>query len=388
MKIAFVYSTLAKTGGTERILVEKANFFAEKFAFDVTIINCFQLQQEANFFPLSDKIKQINLGIPFFSQYKYKYPKRLWEKWQAHRMLKKSIKQAVRNVDPDILISVSRFKADIISAIKCRAKKIVECHEVKYNTIYDVGEKRSLPVRIMISIYEFIYFKSIERHADVIVTLTEKDKQLWNGAKHIEVIPDFSTMPVSRISDCSAKRVIAIGRLAWEKGFGRLIEAWTFVSHEHPDWQLDIYGEGGMHDTLRHLIRMYKARNVTIHRFTSDISHEYATSSLCVVTSYYEGFSLVLLEALRHGVPCVAFNCPFGPESIIDDARCGFLVPDGDIRLLSARICRLIEDDNLRKHFSKAAIEKASSFNVDIILNKHKELYEQLISNESRRKRK
>lgn len=380
MKIVYVYSTMAVAGGTERMITEKANYLSERYGYNVTIITCFQRTNENNFFHLSKNIKQIHLEIPFFSQYKYKYPKRLWVKWQMNRLLKKSIKNVVLEINPDILIGVSRFKSNYVSTIKCKAKKVIECHEVRYNTIRDTGLDRSFLTRVFFNIYEFFYFRTIERNADVVITLTEGDKMLWKRAKRTEVIPNFSTMPISQYTDCTSKRVIAVGRLAWEKGFGRLIEAWRIVSSKHSDWHLDIYGEGSMHDTLIALAKLCKAQNLTFHNVMSNISHEYATSSICAVTSYFEGFSLVLLEAMKHGVPCVAFNCPFGPGSIINDANNGFLVYDGEIRIFADRLCRLIEDENLRKQFSKAAIEKSKTFDVDVIMNKWKELFEQILN--------
>jgi glycosyltransferase involved in cell wall biosynthesis len=295
-----------------------------------------------------------------------------------NKLLKKSINEAVKQVDPDILIGVSRFKANYISTIKCRAKKIIECHESKYNTKYDASEKHSVSVRLFLNIYRRIYFRAIERNADAVITLTKKDKLLWKRAKYVVVIPNFSTMFISNISDCTPKRVIAIGRLTWEKGFGRLIEAWSIVCSKHTDWHLDIYGQGSMYDTLNTLTNTYKAHNLTFHNYTSNISQEYANSSICAVTSYFEGFSLVLLEAIRHGVPCVAFDCPFGPRSIIDDASNGFLVYDGEIKLFAERLCRLIEDEKLRKQFSISAIEKSKSFDVDTIINKWIDLFAEM----------
>lgn len=276
-------------------------------------------------------------------------------------------------------MGMSRFKANFVSTINCKAKKIIECHEVRYNTLYNIGDIQSLPIRSFMKIYEFFYFKTIEYHADTVVALTEEDKKLWKRAKHTVVIPNFSTMSIHQQSKCTAKRVIAIGRLSWEKGFGRLIEIWSYVSSKHPDWYLVIWGEGGMYDTLRMLIQLYKAKNIAIHNYTSDISSEYASSSICAVTSYFEGFSLVLLEAMKHGVPCVAFDCPFGPRTLINDSYNGFLVENGEIRIFADRLCRLIEDEELRKQFSKSSIEKSKSFDVDIIMNKWKTLFDELI---------
>ena len=379
MKIAYVFSTLAKTGGTERMITDKANYYAEKFGYDVTIINIFQQDKDANFYLLSNKVKQFNIGIPYFSQYHYKYPKRLWIKWQLNRQIKQCIKQYVQKVDPDILIGISFFKANHVSKVKCKAKKIVESHEAKTFTLSGLNTQQNYITRIFLKIWRYYYFRIIERNVDAIVTLTEGDKMLWRRAKRVEIIPNFSTMTITNYSDCTRKRVIAAGRLEWEKGYGRLIEAWGMVCHKYPDWHLDLYGEGSMYNTMITLAKLFNVCNFTFHNFTSNISQEYATSSICVVTSYFEGFSLVLLEAMKHGLPCVAFNCPFGPGYIIDDAREGFLVENGDIRLFAERICRLIEDEGLRKHFSKNAIERAKFFDTDTIMNRWKALFESII---------
>ena len=382
MKIVYVYSTMATAGGTERMITEKVNYLSEQFGYNITIISCFQLPNEDNFFHTSDKIKQINLGIPYFSQYKYKYPKRLWIKWKMNRLLKKSIIEAVKQVDPDILFGISRFKANYISSIKCRAKKIIECHEIRYNTIYDASEKHPFFVRLFLKVYPFYYFHTIERNADAVITLTEEDKMLWKRAKRVEVIPNFSTIPISKISDYTTKRVIAVGRLTWEKGFERLIEAWGIISSRHKDWHLDIFGRGRMHDTLIALAKTYNAINLTIHNPSSNISQEYANSSICVITSYFEGFSLVILEAMKHGVPCIAFDCPFGPRNIIEDNKNGFLVEDGNISLFADRICKLIENESLRMKFGAAAIERAKHFDKDSIMNQWRKLFEELIFND------
>ena len=380
MKIAYVYSTLAKSGGTERMIAEKTSYLAEKFGYDVTIINLFQRIEDINYYLISKKVKQVNLGIPYFSQYKYKYPKRFWVKWHINKLLKKSIIEAVKQVDPDILIGVSRFNANYISSIKCRAKKIIECHESKYNTIYDTNINRSFFAKYFIKIYTSHYFHTIIQNADVIVTLTEGDKMLWKRAKYIDVIPNFSTMSISKYSNCTTKRVIAVGRLQWEKGFDRLLDIWKVVVSKHPDWQLEIFGEGALKEELDNMITKANINNIKLNGIAHDISKEYASSSICTVTSYFEGFSLVLLEAMKHGVPCVAFDCPFGPRNIINDASNGFLVNDGDTKLFAERLCRLIEDEELRKQFSKAAIERSLLFDPDSIMNKWKNLFEQLNS--------
>lgn len=378
MKIAYIIGTLATQGGTCRMVIEKANIYANQLGYDVTIITLYQDPNQIIVYPLSDTVKQMHLCIPIAKQYKYKYPMRLWVKWDWHRQLINKLHEAVQTLDPDIIIGVSQVEADIISSLKCRAKKVIECHEARVFTLSKLDIKQSLISRIYNSLYRYKYFYTVERHADVICPLTEGDKALWKRAKRLEVIPNFSTMPISGYSDCTPKRVIAIGRLEWEKGYSRLINIWRLVSAKHHDWQLDIYGEGDMEKAIKILIQQSRVRNLTIHKFTPNISEEYARSSICVLTSYFEGFSLVLLEAQRHGVPCVAFDCPFGPRGIVSDSYSGFLVEDGDIRVFANRVLRLIEDESLRRQFSTAAIERAKIFNVDTVINQWKELFESL----------
>ena len=183
-------------------------------------------------------------------------------------------------------------------------------------------------------------------------------------------------MRISQYSTCNKKRVIAVGRLNKEKGFDRLISIWPSINTHFPDWQLDIFGDGIIKDQLTLLINKNNVKNLSLRGATQDISIEYANSSICVITSYFEGFTLVIIEAMKHGVPCVAFDCPNGPRNIIEDGINGFLVEDGNSSLFIERLCSLMENDHLRQQFSEAAKIRANDFNIDIIMGRWKALFE------------
>lgn len=378
MTIVYVMESLVPKGGTERIISEKANYLAEQYKYNVYIITCTQQQDQPNAFQLSSSVHQIKLAIPYYSQYCYKYPKRFFVKLSINKKLKEAIIEAVQQINPDILIGIGHYKADLISSIKCRAKKIIECHEARFFTQSGMANHQNVLSKLFTKFYRKLYFRTIERKADVIVTLTEGDKLLWNKAKRIEVIPNFSNIQVSQISSCHSKRVIAVGRLSWEKGYDRLIDIWELVSRKSPDWQLDIFGEGELEKNLSYKIAKKHINNITIHPTTNNISYEFSKSSICVMTSYYEGFALVLLEALKHGVPCVAYDCPFGPASIIEDNRCGYLIDNGNTSLFIEKLNLLIENKTLRKEFSQAAIERAKAFDIDVVMKKWKEVFEKI----------
>lgn len=380
MKITYIIESLLPTGGTERIITEKANYYADQLGYEISVIKCIQTPDQPNAFKLSDKIQQINLGIPYYSQYRYHYPKRFWIRRSIRKRIKKSVTQAIQQIDPDIVIGTGRFNADLICKINCRAKKIIECHEARALIEFELKPKKFFLSKFFVELNKRKYFSTIERNADIVVTLTEKDKEQWKKAKQVEVIPNFSDMIVTGISTCENKRVIAVGRLEWEKGYERLLEAWKPISLKHPDWRLDIYGDGSLENQLKEMIKTLGIENTSICHATPHISQEYANSSICVMSSFFEGFALVLLEALRHGVPCVAFDCPCGPGSIIKDKQCGFLVENHNNVLFVEKINKLIENEELRKSFSKAALKRAEAFNMNVIIQKWKNLFDQVLN--------
>ena len=380
MRIVYVTETMVSSGGTEKMLSEKASYLVDVFGYDVTIISCTQIAGQANTFPLSQNVKQINLAIPYYRQYHYGYPKRLLVKWETNQALKKLLTKTIHQIDPDIVIGVARFAADIVTTIKCRAKKIIECHEARPFIMADMEGNRALVSRLYTNlIMKKRYFRMIERHADVVVTLTEGDSHLWKKARHLEVIPNFSTMAVSRMADYKNKRVIAVGRLSAEKGYDRLLKIWKRVSPQHQDWSLEFFGDGKLHHMLTNMIHDLQLLNVTINPPTPHISEEYSKSAICVMTSHFEGFPLVLLEAIRHGLPCIAFDCPFGPASIIKDGICGYLIEENSIEQYAQKLSLLMDQEDIWKSLSKEAIKRGEDFSVETVMNRWRQLFEDLV---------
>lgn len=380
MIIVYVIDSLASKGGAERVIINKMEYMVNHFGYDISIITCYQDKETPNAYPLPDGIKQIHLSIPFYSQYNYRYPFRLWVKHSIDCQMQRALTDAITTINPDILIGVSYFQADVISGIKCRAKKVIEVHEPRPFTLSDYGLSRGRLSSWYMRYYRKWYFRKVEEQADIVVTLTRGDAHEWRRAQKVQVIPNFTVMPIEKLSDGQVKRVIAVGRLEWVKGYDRLIEAWKIVSDKHPDWHLDIFGVGTLEQDLKNQQKMLGLEDVlTIHPATPSINIEYSNSSLYVGTSHFEGFPLVLLEAMQVGLPCIAFDCPFGPSAVIEDGKNGFLVPDNDIKQLAEKIALLIDDTNMRKEFSKAAIEKSKEFSVEVVMNQWKSLFENLL---------
>ena len=117
MKIVYVIDSLASRGGAERILSEKMNYLALHDGYEVYVITCYQNpSREPNAYPLSEKVHQIDLNIPYYSQYHYRYPVRLWKKWQIYRSFISQLTATVQSIDPDILTGLGYFQADASSS--------------------------------------------------------------------------------------------------------------------------------------------------------------------------------------------------------------------------------------------------------------------------------
>ena len=383
MRIVYVIDSLASKGGAERILTDKMNYMAGQWGWEVHVVTCYQDPSRCpNVYELSDLVRQTDLQIPYHSQYRYRYPQRLLVKWRIYRTVCRKLTETVQQIDPDVLVGLGYFQADVVTGIRCRAMKVVESHEARIFTMGDQGLSRSWLSRLYMRYYKQRYFRTVEKQADVVVTLTQGDAREWRKARQVVVIPNFTVMPVKQDIDADTsasaprKRVIAVGRLEWQKGFDRLIDAWAMIAKDHPQWQLDIFGSGTMESVLNDRIAQ-KGIRIAIHPFTKNIAGEYAASSIFALSSRFEGFGLVLLEAMQHGVPCVVFDCPFGPSDVVVDGACGFVVPDGDVSAFANRLACLMDDEALRQQFAAAAKERVKHYSVGKVMARWKELLEQ-----------
>lgn len=379
MKIVYVMDSLASKGGAERIVSEKMSWLADA-GYEVYIVTCYQDPSTmTNVYPLSQRVNQINLNIPYYSQYHYRYPWRLWVKWRLHRRLLRQLKQTVKRLNPDVLVSMGYFMADVVSSLSCKARKVVEIHEARSFLMSDQGLSRSALSRCFMRLYRSRYLRGVERNADVVVTLTADDARAWAGARRVEVIPNFTMMRSTVEHDVTSRRVIAVGRLEWQKGFDRLVEAWRLIADRHPGWRIDIFGDGTSELALKQQIaEAGLQQSAAIHPFTTNIQEEYARSAILALSSRFEGFGLVLIEAMMVGVPCVVFDCPFGPSEVIVDGQCGFVVADGDIAKFAEKLSQLMADDNMRTRFSASAKERAKCYDQPTIMAQWEQLFDSL----------
>lgn len=176
--------------------------------------------------------------------------------------------------------------------------------------------------------------------------------------RKIVVIPNFTCINIeNKVCSLETKTVLSAGRIDNIKGFDLLIEAWKKISKIYPDWKLRIAG-GGNADSLKELINKYGLNEtVSLIGPVSDMAAEYMRCSLFVLSSRFESFGLVIIEAKSFGVPVVSFDCPLGPREIIRNGKDGLLVENGNISKLAEAISTLVKNKELREVMGACAVD-------------------------------
>jgi glycosyltransferase involved in cell wall biosynthesis len=225
---------------------------------------------------------------------------------------------------------------------------------------------------------------------DALVVLTEEDRATYESMFGAELplyrIPNTVRPLPGAKADLESKTVYAAGRFRRQKGFDLLIPAWAETAHLHPEWRLRLRGTGHLRERLEALIVEHDVvDSVTLEGPADDIGADMAQASIFVLSSRFEGFPLILLEAMSKGMGVVAFDCPTGPADIVDDHRNGLLVPAEDIEALSHGIRELVEDEGLRRRAGAAAVETAQQYTIEAIGPQWEALFSELVSRRSRR---
>ena len=377
-KIVYCTPALYMAGGVERVLTLKANYFANHFGYDITIILT-EGKDKPFFYPLSDKIKVINLDINFEELWTCSFLKKVFVYLKKQHNYKKQLTSELMRIRPDITISLLRREINFITNIRDGSKKIGELHVNRAN--YRNFEKNE--TNYIKELFARFWMNSLVGHLrnlDQFVVLTEEDKAQWQELSNVEVIPDPLSFHTDIVSPLTSKRVIAVGRYVYQKGFDLLLKAWSIVEKRCQDWELVIYGQGER-EVYEQLIDKLRINRNRCHLYgqTSDIKQEYLNSSVFAFSSRFEGFGMVLVEAMSCGLPVVSFDCPCGPKDIVSNLVDGLLVPNGNIRQFADSLLVLLNNQEKLSLLSKNAQEKSKNYSLDVLALRWKGLFDTLI---------
>lgn len=377
MKLIYCHCSLHNPGGMERVLLNKVVWLKAHTDREIVVVTTDQ-KGRPTFYPFPKDVRMIDLGINY-SDDNIKSPvEKIAGYLRKRRKHRKALTALLQKEKADIVVSLYPSESSFIPSIKDGSKKVLELH---FNKLFRLQYNRK-GLLGLIDRWRTKQDEKLVRKFDKFVVLTQEDKELWGNLHNIEVIPNAALFPnIKKQSDVSKHRVIAVGRLDYQKGFDRLIQAWEIVQNakKYADWQLDIFGQGEWHDMLQQMIvEKNLSQTAYLNRPTNAIWDEYSRSSVLVMSSNYEGFGMVLVEAMACSVPVVAFACQCGPKDIIQDGINGLLVKDGDIEGLANAMMRLMENEEERKAMGRNARQVTETYSEEKVMKIWMELFNSL----------
>lgn len=374
MKILYQIHSTYNPGGMERVLLNKVRYLVEEKGWDVTVVTTDQ-HGRPSFYPFPDGVKMIDLGINYSDDNGRPFVQKLAGYLRRRQEHKKRLKALLERERPVIVDCFYPGECSFVPGLKDGSRKVMELHQSKlFHHQYNRSGMMGLADKARALMDE-----RLVRNFDRFVVLTQEDMQMWGEMPGIRAIPNAASFIAEKYSGCSQKRVIAVGRLDYQKSFDRLIQVWDKVHQQMPEWRLDIFGQGEWKDMLQRMIdeRGLEA-SVNLNAPTKDIGKEYSESSMIVMSSHYEGFPMVMIEAMACGLPAVCFDFKCGPRDIIIEGENGLIVPDGDIDGLAEAMIRLMGDDDLRKRMGENAKKVVEKYSEDRVMGLWVNLYEEI----------
>jgi len=374
MKILIFIHSLS-CGGAERVVASLSWYWAER-GHTVTLVTLAGIEQD--FYSLHPQVKRIALKLAGESgSLGAALGANLRRIWALHQVLKHEL--------PDVVLSMMTT-ANVLAIL---AGTGLPCSVV-------VSERIHPPQFYLGRVWEWLRRWSYGL-SDAVVALTRESAD-WlrqhTTARWIAIIPNPISWPLSCqppvvepqfLFPNNRKLILAVGRLASQKGFDLLLKAFARVASTRPDWDLVILGEGPERGSLEELAKSLGILNrVYLLGKVGNVGDWYARAQFYVMSSRFEGFPNTLVEALAYGCPAVSFDCDTGPRDIIRHEIDGLLVAPGDIEALASAMARLMDDEMLRSRLSAKAVEARERFSIERIGAMWDRLFEEVAHGRNR----
>lgn len=338
-KLLYITNGISGSGGLERVLSIKTDYLQRIYGYSITILTLNEFDA-SNFFEFNAQIEVVSMkveGNPL--KYIYHYIK--------------NIKKNVNEINPDLIcVCDDGLKGFFIPTILRKKYPII--YERHVSKIIELGENPNF-VKKAITNLKFFLMNKLAKTFTKFIVLTEDNKKEWQ-LDTIEVIPNPLSFYPEDSSSLDKKNVLAVGKQSYQKGYDRLLNVWSIVQKEYPDWELNIYGTIHPENKYKKIAENLKIENsVNFFPANKNIEEIYLNSSIYVMSSRFEGFGMVLIEAMACGVPCVTFDCPYGPSNIVQNDVDGFVIENGNIEKLAFALIELISNESKRLKFGKNA---------------------------------
>ncbi len=375
MKLIYCIASVYNPGGMERVMLNKLRWFARQGEYDLMVVTTDQ-QGRAPFYEFPPEVQMIDLGINYSLDNRRVPMAKILSYFRKRRVHKEKLTELLMRERADIVVSLYPSESSFIPDIQDGSKKVLELH---YNRFFRLQYNRKGLLGLA-DRYRMRQDGRIVRKFDRFVVLTHEDAGYWGALPNLAVIPNAALPVPEAIYNPGSRRVIAVGRLDYQKGFDRLLDAWALIPDEvREGWKLDIFGQGEWEQMLRKQIaRLGISDSASIIRPTSRIFEEYARSAFLAMSSHFEGLPMVMIEAMACGLPVVSFDYPCGPKDIILNRENGLIVPEGDVRALAAAMAELMADTGRRQHMSVKAREVTRVYSEENVMNLWKQCFDSL----------
>lgn len=373
MKLIYVVRSLHPIGGIERTLTDKANWLVTH-GHEVMFVTYKQGEDNVSF-PMDSRVKLIDLKCSIFSLFKYPIYIRLFKYFSLSRLFQKRFRNVLNSFLPDVIsVAIPNAEEFLWEVVKAAGniRVVIESH-VAYEYLSYGRSKTDF------FLYLFHSPSKAMRHSDALIVLTKGDADTWKrkGVQKVLVVPNPVSFYVDNVDhvEKDEKRIISIGRLVSQKRFDRLIDAFALIANHYLEWHVDIIGEGELRHVLEQkILEKQLSGRINIFEYTSDVMSEYLKSQFFVLSSDYEGFGLVIVEAMACGLPVISTDCPHGPSDIIDNGVTGLLA-SLEVKDLADRMEWMITHQQERRMMGVKAHEAAAAFRKEVIMEKWESAY-------------
>jgi len=368
MKIVYCINDFSR-GGIEKVTIIKANALSAIPGYEVLIMMLNDMYEPM--IPLSPKVKVVNLNIDYQGIRNRNLVSRIFCTVKTKLAHFRAMRKNLNIIKPDVVISTSGEGCHLLQFVRV-ASHPMKIREYHFTRNYMEFMSHTILSKASVCFWKFYDFSTRFLGYDYIVVLSEEEKKIyWKGMDNVVVIPNpLATFP-EKTSNCEEKTVITAGRLHPQKNQVALVRLWRMVYEKHPDWQLQIWGDGPLREDLQKQINETPySSNIHLMGFTADIYEKMAQGSIFVLTSIFEGFGMVITEAMACGIPVVSYDCPTGPSEIIIQGENGYLVPMHAEEEIADKINLLIENVEMRKKMGLKAKESAKFYSLEKILPK------------------
>jgi len=381
MRILYCVNSLGARGGIERVTIVKANALADIKGNEVAICYTDKGDYPRTIHPLSPQVHVFDLNTPYWQ---FTTPLKVLKSFIPTVIAtRKALKRLIQSFRPDVVVSTGSYEKFALASLSAinkikgggNALYVREFHFASTYRRYISGS------RVAVRVCEFLDNQLLGRCFNMNYLLTKQDlAENFKSRKNFDYMYNPCSFNCKHETISREKIVLAVGRLVYQKNFAELLEIWSMIQGQCNGWKLRVVGSGSLENELKEKVcQLGISDTVEFPGFSSNVDEEMAKASIYVMTSIYEGFGLVLVEAQNAGLPCISYDLPYGPSEIIRDGEDGFIVENRNKKKFADKLLRLIQDADLRSRMGKTAQDNSKRFSTEIIVGQWMKKYNTLL---------